>query len=63
MFGFFDYDLRFTWIFGVKVIRLEIRLKGIFNDIWFVKKGFKMKKLCFHEVGVEMLSLILRSQL
>ena len=56
---FSNHNLRFTWTFGVKLIPLEIRLMEISNDIWFVKNNFKMKKLCFHKVIIEMLSLIL----
>ena len=40
----------------MKVVPLEIRLEEIFNNIWIVKIGLKMRKLWHFEVGVDLLT-------
>ena len=41
----FSYNLRFTWLLGMKLIPLESRLKELSNDIWITKIGLTMRKL------------------
>ena len=51
--SFFYHNLIFIWIFGVKLVLCESRLKDISNDIWISKIGFKMRKLWPYKIGID----------
>ena len=53
---FFRHNLRFNWLFDMKLVPLESRLKELSIDMWITKIGLKMRKVWHFEFGADMLS-------